>query len=227
MKLTILCILAFIIFSCKKEPVAPSSNTNDTSNYNPNPNPSPTTPTVDFIQAFINSNSWEAILDQNACVEISDNNKILDNTNNLIKLNFKAGFIQDTTSNNLNSTLNGIFEISFSGYEYSITEYYNSNYHFYESFPLGLNPYFSENSPSIKGAEIIYIDLLGNVWSSKYGSQANSSFNITSSTSSISINGIPIQTVKGEFTSTLYLESNHNISKEVTNGKFGLTYYKP
>ena len=85
--------------------------------------------------------------------------------------------------------------------------------------------YFQASTPSVNGAEIVYEDSNGEIWSSKSGNQTGSTFIVTSCISGV--DGItPIELVRGTFTCKVYSTSQPTIHKTITDGGFYLIFEK-
>ena len=94
---------------------------------------------------------------------------------------------------------------------------------------IGYLTYYSSSSPSTEGPEIIYTDGNGAKWSSKYGAQTGSYFNVTKSQSEVDAFGYPYQIVEGDFSCKLYSVTNPQPNQylQISYGQFMLNYVKP
>ena len=218
------------LISCNKDDKDPSASaTNDTSNYNPNKPVTPVDSLIPFIKATVNFNNWYAKQNYNGFVQITSNSKIIDSPNNLTKVDYISSLKQDTASSSYMNQYNENFEVAFSGNQYGIAAYANANALFYASFPIGNLTYYSSLTESVEGPEIIYTDSNGAKWSSKYGDQTGSIFNVTKSQSEVDTFGYPYQIVEGDFSCKVYSVTNPQPNQflQISYGQFMLNYVKP
>jgi len=228
--ISVLIVSTLFLISCNKDEIDPGAySTNDTSNYNTNKPTTPIDSLIPFIKATVNFNNWYAKQNYNGFIQITSNNKIIDSQNSLTKVDYISSLEQDTTVSSYMSQYSENFEVAFSGTQYGNAAYANAHAFFYASFPLGYLTYYSASSPSIEGPEIIYTDSNGAKWSSKYGSQSGSYFNVTKSQSEADAFGYPYQIVEGDFSCKVYSVTNPQPNQylQISYGKFMLNYVKP
>jgi hypothetical protein len=228
--ISVLILSTLFVISCNKDEIDPgASSTNDTSNFNTNKPTTPIDSLIPFIKATVNFNNWYAKQNYNGYIQITSNNKIIDSQNSLTKVDYISCLEQDTAVSSYMNQYNENFEVAFSGNQYGIAAYANTHSLFYASFPLGYLTYYSSSSPSNEGPEIIYTDSNGAKWSSKYGDQTGSIFNVTKSQSEVDEFGYPYQIVEGDFSCKVYSVTNPQPNQylQISYGQFMLNYVKP
>lgn len=193
---------------------------------NPQPNqPNTQSGSSFFIQASINGTGWSATELENGCEQYMSWTTDIDYLNDILKINYLSGFDQSTWISPITQVLDGDLRVGFAGFVHNYTDYNNDPVVFHSSL-TGVSSAYYEDSSTIAGPEISYLDSNGDAWSTRYGDQSSSSFLITSNTQFNNGVGIPERHIAGNFTCTLYKVSDPTQTKSVGNGSFRLRFQK-
>jgi len=209
-KTSYLLFVAALAFSCKKDDVEPTPVTPPVTNP-------PTTQNTEHITASIDGNSWSAVQLINGCGLGLSQSAQLDSQNNLLHLDYSAGFTQDANISPITSTLVGDLSVGVSGYDYIWSDYDNALFH--SSIASVSENYYVEGSAT-PGPEVTYY-INDELWSTKFGSQAGSTFDFTTN-QSVAANGWndEQQKLKGTFSCKVYNENSPSQFKTITSGDF-------
>lgn len=123
---------------------------------------------------------------------------------------FDNAFITDNGQNI------GRLMIGLSGFRYKTSEYTNGALPFNESI-LGVGTtYFAEGSEAA-GPEVVFLDMNGTEWSTRYGSQSGSTFTISQNVQGKTSDR---RYLKGTFACKVYNKFDPAQFRVITNGKF-------
>jgi hypothetical protein len=196
---------------------------------NPEPNePTPTNTNSPFLKASIDSYVWDVTEPLNGCLETMSTSGNSENTDpDYMVYDYHTSINQDTDGSALTeiaTPLIGELSVSFSGIRYTTDEYYNNRKETYLTyFYLGNYNFYSVSSASNPGVEIFYIDENQEKWSSKFGTQTTSTFNVTNCETK-NWGTAYGKNMKGTFSCKIYSETNPTLFKTVSNGKFNLNF---
>ncbi len=191
---------------------------------NSQPNQPQQTQGTYFITATLNGTVWTADQPNNGCGQYIQWIDDVDYINDIVINYYYAGFDQDPIISPITQVLNGDLRVGFSGLVDVYSDYQNDNAVFYSSMTNVPTVYY-QDSVMGAGPEISYWDSNNEYWSTRFGSQANSSFVLT--TNNV-LNGAvsPTQKMGGTFSCTMYKQNDPAQTKSVTNGSFMLLYEK-
>ena len=106
------------------------------------------------------------------------------------------------------------------------SQYISSDSLFRSLFFIGNHTFYSSSAPTTSGVEVSYYDQNMIGWSSGYGSQSGSTFNVTSSVEATDSQTGAYQKVKGTFSCKVYNVNDPSQSKNITDGSFYLYIMK-
>ena len=203
-----------LLFSCKKEEPTPTPAA-----------PSPTTPTTPstnnfFISAKLDGTTWSVQHNVNEYyLGVGHSANIQPNGD--MTLDYNASISQSEPTNTPSAI--GDLEVGLSGFFTNLGPYTTDNAIFDSHFTLGSKPYFVDGS-STSGAEIKYYDGNNNEYSTRYGDQTGSTFNLTSAENT-TLNGSDGKLSKATFSCKLYSQGGPGYIT-VTDGSFYVIFDK-
>ena len=177
-----------------------------------------------FITGTVNGNLWHAQNNKNSCKQFTSFFTSHDVFNDIITIDYSAYFSQGTTPQPITTPLVGSILITMKNCRYDYSSYQNSDYLFKQTFMEGQQSYYFQGSGS-PGIEVEYYDANNNEWSTRYGSQAGSTFNFLSVIDSFS-NGKQEKYCEGTYNCKVYNYNNPSQYKTITGGSFSVRYEK-